>query len=99
MASSRTRSSTTRSGASSRAATRRVAAVALGPVQMLVLGLPPEGIDRATLAELARLREGDAVRVVDVLIVRKDVDGELEAVRTDEPAGAAPHGGLVGALT
>src|SRR4051812_25216463 len=53
--------------------------MAIGPVQLIVLGFPQPNFRGEIVAELERLRASDTVRVIDALIVYKDSDGELEA--------------------
>jgi hypothetical protein len=68
-----------------------------GPVQLLVIAFANGKFDGRVLEELRRLRERDAVRLLDLLFVSKDEDGgivELEA--NDLPdAEAAEYGALV----
>jgi uncharacterized membrane protein len=52
--------------------------VAIGPVQLLVLGFENPDFQGEIIAELERLRESDTVRVIDSLAVYKDTDGEVE---------------------
>ena len=52
--------------------------MAIGPVQLLVLGFNQPDFHGEIIAELERLRESDVVRVIDSLVVYKDADGELE---------------------
>jgi hypothetical protein len=49
--------------------------MALGPVQVLVVGLDRPDFSGEVLAELKRLRENDLVRVIDLLVVHKDAAG------------------------
>src|SRR2546423_9887280 len=51
-----------------------------GPVQMLVVGFEHGKFEGEILAELKRLREQDIIRLVDLLFVNKDEDGEIQAV-------------------
>jgi uncharacterized membrane protein len=53
--------------------------MAIGPVQLIVLGFRHPDFQGEIMAELERLRESDAVRVIDSLVVYKHADGELEA--------------------
>jgi uncharacterized membrane protein len=53
--------------------------MAIGPVQLLVLGFRHPNFHGEIIAELERLRASDTVRVIDALAVYKDADGELEA--------------------
>jgi uncharacterized membrane protein len=52
--------------------------MAIGPVQLLVLGFNHPNFHGEVIAELERLRESDTVRVIDSLVVYKDADGDLE---------------------
>jgi uncharacterized membrane protein len=52
--------------------------MAIGPVQLVVLGFRHPNFHGEIIAELERLRESDTVRVIDSLVVYKDTNGELE---------------------
>jgi uncharacterized membrane protein len=52
--------------------------MAIGPVQLIVLGFNQPDFHGEIIAELERLRASDTVRVIDSLVVYKDADGELE---------------------
>ena len=52
--------------------------MAIGPVQLIVLGFSHPNFHGEVIAELERLRESDTVRVIDALAVYKDSEGELE---------------------
>jgi uncharacterized membrane protein len=52
--------------------------MAIGPVQLIVLGFNHPNFHGEVIAELERLREQDMVRVIDALAVYKDAEGELE---------------------
>jgi uncharacterized membrane protein len=52
--------------------------MAIGPVQLIVLGFNHPEFHGEIIAELERLRESDTVRVIDALAVYKDAEGELE---------------------
>jgi uncharacterized membrane protein len=72
----------------------------LGPVQILVLGFEEPKFTGAIRAELDRLRESDTIRLVDVLVVHKDDEGNVERfthsdLTTEE---AEEFGATVGAL-
>jgi uncharacterized membrane protein len=74
--------------------------MAIGPVQLIVLGFPLPDFHGELIDELERLRQNDTVRVIDALAVFKDSDGELEAMHlsnlsVDE---AVELGSMVGAL-
>ena len=52
--------------------------MAIGPVQLIVLGFNHPEFHGEIIAELEKLRESDTVRVIDSLAVYKDAEGELE---------------------
>jgi uncharacterized membrane protein len=52
--------------------------MAIGPVQLIVLGFNQPDFHGEIIAELERLRDSDMVRVIDSLVVYKDAEGELE---------------------
>jgi uncharacterized membrane protein len=52
--------------------------MAIGPVQLIVLGFNHPNFHGEVIAELGRLRESDMVRVIDALAVYKDAEGILE---------------------
>ena len=51
--------------------------MAIGPVQLIVLGFDHPDFQGEVMAELERLRESDTVRVIDSLAVYKDADGKV----------------------
>ena len=51
--------------------------MAIGPVQLIVLGFEHPNFHGEIIAELERLRESDTVRVIDALAVYKDAEGEI----------------------
>jgi hypothetical protein len=68
----------------------------LGPVQVLLIGIDARGSDRMLAAELQDLRTQDAIRILDVLRVRRGYDDE---VRRLDPLDPEDHPGtLVEAL-
>jgi uncharacterized membrane protein len=52
--------------------------MAIGPVQLIVLGFKHPNFHGEIIEELERLRESDTVRVIDALAVYKDAEGEIE---------------------
>ena len=50
--------------------------MAIGPVQMLVLGFAEPNFTGKIAAELDRLREHEFVQIVDALVVKKDENGD-----------------------
>src|SRR5919109_5515668 len=74
--------------------------MAIGPVQLIVLGFSHPDFHGEIIAELERLRESDTVRVIDALAVYKDADGELEVEHLSNLSEqeAIEFGSKVGAL-
>ena len=54
--------------------------MAIGPVQLLVIGFENPDFHGEVIAELEKLRETDTVRVIDSLAVYKDAEGEIEVM-------------------
>jgi uncharacterized membrane protein len=52
--------------------------MAIGPVQLLVLGFEKPEFHGEIAQELEKLRQSDTVRVIDALAVHKDAQGEIE---------------------
>jgi uncharacterized membrane protein len=52
--------------------------MAIGPVQLIVLGFTHPNFHGEIIDELERLHASDTVRVIDSLVVYKTADGELE---------------------
>ena len=51
--------------------------MAIGPVQMLVIGFDDPDFDGSILAELERLRDADLIRLIDLMAVHKDDEGNV----------------------
>jgi hypothetical protein len=72
--------------------------MSLGPVQLLVIGFDRPDFSGEVLAELKRLREGDVVRVIDLLVVQKGTDGVVRRLHHSDLAEAEGAGAVLGAL-
>jgi uncharacterized membrane protein len=74
--------------------------MAIGPVQLVVLGFNHPDFHGEIIEQLERLRETDAVRVVDSLVVYKDASGgmEVEHLSNLTQEEAVEMGSTVGAL-
>jgi uncharacterized membrane protein len=76
--------------------------MAIGPVQLLVLGFKSPDFQGEIREELDRLRDNDLVRVIDALAVRKDAEGEVGVLHESQlsadqqQAFGALVGGLIG---
>jgi uncharacterized membrane protein len=74
--------------------------MAIGPVQLIVLGFSHPNFHGEIIDELERLRESDTIRVIDALAVHKDANGEIEAAHLSNLTleEAVEVGSKVGAL-
>ncbi len=74
--------------------------MAIGPVQLLVLGFSHPNFHGEVIAELERLRASDTVRVIDALAVHKDAAGEIEVAHLSNLTAdeAVELGSKIGAL-
>src|SRR4030081_1011148 len=74
--------------------------MAIGPVQLIVLGFSEPEFHGEIIAELQRLHDEQTVRVIDALAVHKDADGEIEVQHLSilTKAEAIEVGSVVGAL-
>jgi len=76
--------------------------MAIGPVQILVVGFEDPEFKGEALAELKRLKENDIIRLVDLLVVHKKEDGTVERKQHSEMTEdemrefGAVIGGLIG---
>ncbi len=72
----------------------------IGPVQLLVLAFDRPNFTGDIVRELVRLRDNDMIRLIDTLVVQKDVNGELTTVQwSDLSIGEAEDlGEVAGAL-
>ena len=76
------------------------AAETFGPVQMLVLEFDRTEFNGEVMPELERLKEQGTIRIIDLLFVAKNEDGEIEVVQRSDLAKdeAMEFGAFVGAL-
>ena len=74
--------------------------MAMGPVQMLVLGFDEPNFTGKIAAELDRLREHEFVKIVDALVVNKDENGDITALQVTDLSQdeALEMGAIAGAL-
>jgi uncharacterized membrane protein len=74
--------------------------MAVGPVQLIVVGFNHPEFHGEIIAELERLHDDETVRVIDALAVHKDADGEIEVqhLSTLGKEEAIEVGSTIGAL-
>jgi uncharacterized membrane protein len=72
----------------------------IGPVQLLIVGFEDPKSKDEIRSELQRLRELDIVRLIDLIAVRKDAEGNLDVVHDSDLSveEAEQVGALAGAL-
>jgi uncharacterized membrane protein len=72
----------------------------IGPVQLLVVSFTEPDFRGEILDELRSLRESGVVRLIDALVVQKDLDGDLAAVQWSDLSveESEEFGATVGAL-
>ena len=58
--------------------------MALGPIEVLVIGFPGNQFTGGILPELERLVEADTISIVDALMIIKDADGGVEYIEIEE---------------
>ena len=72
--------------------------MALGPVQLLTVGFDEPNFTGAIIDEVNRLRAHDIVRLIDVLVVAKDDDGNVTQIEISDRPELEKYGAVVGAL-
>src|SRR5262245_37010090 len=74
--------------------------MAIGPVQLLVLGFNQPDFEGEIQRELQRLKDNDVVRVIDALAVAKDARGRVSTLKGSQLSGEeqAEFGAMVSAL-
>jgi uncharacterized membrane protein len=74
--------------------------MSFGPVQILVIGFDHPEFKGDIRAELERLRDNDVVRLIDLIVVRKDDDGNIERLQHSDLSQEEleEFGAIVGAL-
>jgi uncharacterized membrane protein len=74
--------------------------MAIGPVQMLIVGFDEPKFKGEVLEELKRLKDQDIIRLIDLAVVRKDDEGNIEKLHMSDLSEdeAMEFGAYVGAL-
>jgi uncharacterized membrane protein len=72
----------------------------IGPVQLLVVSFEEPEFRGEIIEEFRRLRDNDVIRLIDALVVQKDLDGDLAAVQWSDLSieESEEFGATVGAL-
>jgi len=74
--------------------------MAIGPVQMLIVGFDGPEFKGEILEELTRLKDADIIRLIDLVVVKKDDEGNIETLHTSDldEESALEFGAVAGAL-
>jgi uncharacterized membrane protein len=74
--------------------------MAIGPVQMLVVGFEGPKFKGEILEELKRLKDEDIIRLIDLVVIKKDEQGNIETLHQSDLTGeeAMEFGAIAGAL-
>jgi uncharacterized membrane protein len=74
--------------------------MSIGPVQMLVVGFEGPKFKGEILEELKRLKDEDIIRLIDLLVIRKDDEGKVETLHQSDLSQeeAMEFGAVAGAL-
>jgi uncharacterized membrane protein len=70
--------------------------MAIGPVEYIVLGFPGNNFTGEIAPALAKLIESKTIRLLDLLFVGKDADGNVLAIEFDELEELAAFAGIEG---
>ena len=68
----------------------------IGPLEYIVVGFPGNQFNGAIAPALAKLIESNTIRILDLLFIAKDADGDVVAVEFDELEELAAFAGLEG---
>jgi hypothetical protein len=66
------------------AAVHEEVSVALGPIEVLVLGFPENEFTGGILPEIERLVDADTISIIDAMLIIKDADGDVEFVEIEQ---------------
>lgn len=55
-----------------------------GPVQIMVVGFAETNFQGEVMSELQRLKDADVIRLVDLVVVEKDRDGDITSVELSD---------------
>ena len=70
--------------------------MALGPVEYIILGFPGNQFNGEIAPELRKLVESGTIRVLDLVFIMKDADGNVEAVELEDHDDVALFNALEG---
>ena len=68
--------------------------MSIGPVEYLILGFPGNNFTGEIVPELAKLIDSGLVRIIDLIFISKDADGDVTVVEYDAVEELAAFAGL-----
>jgi uncharacterized membrane protein len=72
--------------------------MSIGPVEYLIVGFPGNQFNGEIVPALTDLVDSGTVRIVDLLFITKDADGNVDAFEYEDHPELAPFGDLAQAL-
>jgi len=70
--------------------------MSIGPVEYMIVGFPGSQFNGSVAPELAKLVESGTIRVIDLVFISKDPDGNTVAVEFDEHEALEPFSSIDG---
>ncbi len=72
--------------------------MSIGPVEYLIIGFPGNQFNGDIVPALTRLVESNTVRIIDLVFITKDAEGNVDAFEFEDHPDLAPFGDLAEAL-
>jgi len=72
--------------------------MAIGPVEYIIVGFPGNKFNGEILPELAKLVDGGTIRILDLVIITKDADGNVAAIDYEDHDDVALFAALDGEI-
>src|SRR3954447_3761590 len=70
--------------------------MAIGPVEYIIVGFPGNQFNGEIAPELGKLVESGTIRILDLVFITKDADGDVRAVELEDHADVALFNALDG---
>jgi len=68
--------------------------MSIGPVEYLIVGFPGNHFNGDIVPALRKLVESGTIRIIDLLFITKNADGEVEAFEIEDHPDLEPYGTL-----
>jgi hypothetical protein len=68
--------------------------MSIGPVEYLIIGFPGNKFNGDMVPALEKLVESGTIRIIDMLFITKDADGNVEGFEYEDHPDLAPYGDL-----